>query len=872
MHPLSVRPIAGKWAAVLSPFLLLVICCRLPASAEGRDSLLQWSQLPPIPDATGVAAPFAGVNGDALLVAGGANFPEAMPWEGGRKVWHDSVFVLPKPDGAWLSGFKLPRPIGYGVSVTTKQGILCAGGGDATEHFREVFLLTWRGGRIETESLPALPQPLANACGALLGETIYVAGGIMTPDATHALRNFWALDLSEASPRWRELEPWPGPARMLAVAAVQGGAFFLVSGAELSGDAQGKPVRRYLTDAYRFTPDAGWKRIADVPRPVVAAPSPAPPLGQSHFLVLGGDDGSRVGFEPPARHPGFSKSVLGYHTITDTWTSFGEVPTSRVTVPVLDWRGRFAIPSGEMRPGVRSPEVWVCEATGRKSSFGWLNYATLALYLGAMVWLGSSFASRNRTTNDFFRGGQRIPWWAAGLSIFATMLSSITFMAIPAQSYSVGWNLFLANSYLVLTPLIVAVYLPFYRRLNVTSAYEYLERRFNVATRLLASALFILFQLGRVAIVLYLPSLALAAVSNLEVNTCILVMGVLCITYTVLGGIEAVVWTDAAQAVLLLGGAVWALVTILARVDGGLGAILSTAAAHGKFFESVPWRLDYTIGAAWIIIIGSIFTNLFPYTASQDVVQRYVTTADEKGAARAIWLNALFAPLAQAVFFAIGTALFVFYSQHPERLEPTLQTDAIFPLFIVRELPAGLAGLLVAGVFAAAQSTLASSLNSVATACVTDFYRRFRPAATDRSCLRLARWLTALVGLAGTVAALVLAQSDVRSLWETFIAVISLFGGTISGLFALGIFSRSASGPGALVGAVSSAALVFCVKTFTNAHFFCYAVVGVVSCTTVGWLASLLLPAQGQGTSGLTIHSLRSRGKLESENANSTSI
>ncbi|MCZ7640476.1 MAG: hypothetical protein M5U12_33130 [Verrucomicrobia bacterium] len=464
---------------------------------------------------------------------------------------------------------------------------------------------------------------MAHACAARLGNTVYVAGGLVRPDATNALHIFWALDLAPPGSAWRELEPWPGPARMLAVAAVQSGAFHLVSGASLSGDAQGKPVRAYLRDAYRFTPGAGWKRLADLPHPAVAAPSPALTIGQSHFVVLGGDTGAAVGFEPPERHPGFSATALAYHTITDTWVPFGDLPAPRVTAPGVEWRGRFNVLSGETHPGRRSPEVWSAQAVRARTSFGWLNSATLVLYLVAMVGIGSSFARRNRTTNDFFRGGQRIPWWAAGLSIFATMLSSITFMAIPAQSYSVGWNLFLANSYLLLTPLIVAVYLPFYRRLDVTSAYEYLERRFNTATRLLASALFILFQLGRIAIVLYLPSLALAAVSNLDVSLCIIVMGGLCIAYTVLGGIEAVIWTDAAQAIILLGGALVALLTLVGRVDGGWAGVFSTAATHGRFFETVPWNFDYTVGAAGIIIVGSLFANLFPYTASQDVVQRY---------------------------------------------------------------------------------------------------------------------------------------------------------------------------------------------------------------------------------------------------------
>jgi Na+/proline symporter len=328
----------------------------------------------------------------------------------------------------------------------------------------------------------------------------------------------------------------------------------------------------------------------------------------------------------------------------------------------------------------------------------------------------------------------------------------------------------------------------------------------------------------------------------------------LCILYTVLGGIKAVVWTDAAQAVVLMLGAIWALTTIILRVDGGMEAVISTASTHGKFFGNVPWRLDYTIGAGWLIIFGSIFTNLFPYTASQDVVQRYLVTKDQKTAARAIWANAFISPFAQALFFAIGTALFVFYRQHPERLDPTLPLDGIFPQFIVRELPAGIAGILVAGIFAAAQSTLSSSLNSVATAYVTDFYRRFRPAATDGACLKLARWATALVGLFGTAVALVLAKSDIRSLWEIFLAVIGLFGGTVSGLFVLGIFTRRATGAGALAGALVSAAAVLAARQFTQAHFFCYGIVGVVTCVVVGWVASFLLPAAARDLAGLTIH------------------
>jgi N-acetylneuraminate epimerase len=330
-------------------------CSNVPRDPAVRA--LQWSQLPPLPDAHGFAAPFAGVSDGALLVAGGANFPNGMPWEGGQKVVYDSVFVLPTPGANWLSGFKLPRPLAYGVSVTTTRGILCAGGSGLKEAFRDAFLLRWDGKHVETQPLPPLPQPMANGCGALVGNTVYLAGGLTGPAATNAMKNFWALDLAAAEPQWRELEPWPGPARIFPVCATQDGNFYLFSGAELAADAQGKPVRRWLKDAYCYQPGKGWKRLSDLPRVAVAAPSPAIEFARQ-LLVVSGDDGERVNFEPKSAHPGFPTDVLFYDPHTDRWTRGGDSGLSRATVPVVAWRGHAVIPNGEVRPGRRTPEVW----------------------------------------------------------------------------------------------------------------------------------------------------------------------------------------------------------------------------------------------------------------------------------------------------------------------------------------------------------------------------------------------------------------------------------------------------------------------------------------------------------------------------------
>jgi Na+/proline symporter len=209
------------------------------------------------------------------------------------------------------------------------------------------------------------------------------------------------------------------------------------------------------------------------------------------------------------------------------------------------------------------------------------------------------------------------------------------------------------------------------------------------------------------------------------------------------------------------------------------------------------------------------------------------------------------------VFFSIGTALYVFYRQNPGRLDPVLQNDAIFPYFMMAELPAGVAGLIVAGIFAAAQSTLASSMNSVATAYVTDFHRRFRPGRDDGHYLGTARWATVFIGGAGTTLALIMAATDIRSFYTAFLEVLGLLGGTLSGLFLLGIFSTRANGTGALIGAVASAAVVFTVRSVSPLNVYAYAPIGLTSCLLFGWIGSRLLPAAARDLAGLTFKTLK---------------
>jgi SSS family transporter len=597
--------------------------------------------------------------------------------------------------------------------------------------------------------------------------------------------------------------------------------------------------------------------LSPLPHPVAAAPGPAPALGSAHLALLGGDDGE-VTVTPGGTHPGFDDQVLLYHTITDTWVAAGSLgPDPPVTTPVVEWRGDLVLPSGETRPGARTPAVRRGAPLPPAPRFGAANYAVLVVYLLALAAMGVYFSRREKTTEDFFLGGRRVPWWAAGISIFGTQLSAITFMAIPALSFATDWVYFLVNfGILLMGPIVVFGYLPFFRRLNVTTAYEYLEHRFSLSIRLFGAASFVVFQLGRMGIVLLLPALALAAVTGMDVRACIVVMAVLCTLYTVLGGIEAVIWTDVLQVLVLFGGALLALAVIAGSLEGGFGELVSTALAHDKL-RVVDLRWDWTGSALGVILLAAVFNNLVPYTTDQAVVQRYLTTADERRAASAVWAGTLLALPASVLFFGIGTALFAFYRAYPERLNPLGPGDQVFAWFIVREMPAGLSGLLIAGVFAAAMSSLDSSMNSVATTVVTDFYRRFRPEAEDRRCLRLARGLTVVLGALATAVALWLAGAGVQSLFDQFLQIMGLLGGTLAGLFALGIFTRRASAAGATVGAAASLGVLAWIALATDLSGLLYAAVAVLSCVTVGWLASLVLPRPAASLEGLTIYTLR---------------
>ena len=817
-------------------FILLSLASICPASFAAVT--FDWEALPSLP--VPLTGHFAGVHEGVLIVAGGAN-ADPLRSASNEIEWYDAIYILESGAAEWREAGRLPSARAFGACVSTSDGVWLIGGSDGARHFSDMLRLRWRDGELEL-SVPSplqnrTPVPIAMTSAAAIDDTVYVLGGLDAPGATQPTNHFWSLDLSRPAATWQVLDPGPVPPRVHPALAVRDGAIYLAGGAVWDAADNTPATWRWLTDAYRFTPDEGWSAIAEMPTPI-EDPS-ALEFGVAHVFVFGSKKAITLD-QDAADDSGETRSnfLMAYHTVTDSWALLDATvrgPGARA----LHWDGAVALVGGTNESGSATAEVYAVSSAPRKSRFGLLDYATIALYFGLLVWMGFYFSRREANTETFFLGNRRIPWWAVGISIFGTSVSAITYMTVPALAYTGDW-VFILNSIgiLFLAPFIVVYYMPRLRESPVTTAYEYLEKRFNLLTRIYGSLVFGTFQLGRMAIVLYLPAIALSAATGMNITFCILAMGLLATLYTVLGGIEAVIWTDVVQSIVLVFGAILALVLVVMNIDGGLSAAFSTAAEAGKF-HTFNWTWDLTTSAVWVALIGGIFSSGYPAMADQTVVQRYLSTASAREASKAVWTNALLTIPIQLLFFGLGTALWVFFKSHPAHLDPTLQHDAILPLFVVEMFPPGLRGVLIAGLFAASMSSLDSSMNSLSSVLVNDYYRRFAKKATEARALFLAKALTLLFGLFGTLSALYVATINESTIFPLFIKFLGLVGGGLAGLFVLGVCTKRANGSGALVGAVLSGAAVYYAQG-TAMHFFLYGMVGFLTSFIVGYPASII--------------------------------
>ena len=440
-----------------------------------------------------------------------------------------------------------------------------------------------------------------------------------------------------------------------------------------------------------------------------------------------------------------------------------------------------------------------------------LDIAVFLLYVAGVTAFGAFFYTRANSAEGFTAANHRLPGWAVGFSIFGTFLSSISFLALPGKAYVGNWNAFAFSLSLPIAAwAAVRWFVPLYRSVGEISAYAYLEQRFGVWARLYAMSCYLLTQLARMGTILFLVALALEGLTGWEIVPIIIVTGVLVTLYTVIGGIEAVIWTDVVQAVILTLGALVAAGVLLAGMPEGPAQLFTLAGDAGKFSLG-SFAPDFATSTFWVVLVYGLVINLQNFGIDQSYVQRYHTARSDAQAKRSVWLGALLYIPVSALFFFIGSALFAFYTAQPDLLPATLHAadagDRIFPYFIVSQLPAGLTGLLIAALFAAAMSSVDSSLNSSATVLMSDLYRRFlKPDADDAHLLRFVRVTTVVLGLLGTGMALLMLS--IKSALDAWWGMAGIFSGGMLGLFLLGIVSARVRWPHALIAVILGILLI----------------------------------------------------------------
>lgn len=468
-----------------------------------------------------------------------------------------------------------------------------------------------------------------------------------------------------------------------------------------------------------------------------------------------------------------------------------------------------------------------------------IDIIVFLLFTGGVVAFGCSFFKKKGTSEEFTSAGRSLPGWVVGMSIFATYVSSISYLGYPGKAFSGDWNAFVFSLSIPIASYFAARYfVPFYRSQDSISAYSFLENRFGPWARIYASSCYLLTQIASTGSILYLLALPMNVLLGWHIQTIIVVTSVAIVLYSMLGGMKAVIWTEAIQGIILIGGALVCMFILLFDMPGGPVQTFSIAMEDGKFSLG-SFGSSLSESTFWVCLIYGIFTNLQNYGIDQSYVQRYHTAKNEKEAKfSALFGGYLFIPVS-AVFFMIGTGLYAFYKVHPGILPDGVGADYVFPFFIVNELPVGLTGLLIASIFAAGMSTIATSVTSSSTIILTDYYQRFRKHAGNRERMLVLKLSSVGVGVAGILVAF--AFMSVQSALDAWWALASIFSGGMLGLFLLGYISKKARNFDAVLGVVCGVILVCWIVISPFVHANLAIVFGTLLIFLVGFLSANLL-------------------------------
>lgn len=794
-----------------------------------------------------------GQAGDALFIAGGVG--EAAK----------NVYILPPGEMEWQKK-SLPQGFSFGFGVSFGDKVIVIGGITDGQLTDSVQVLSYANDEFKIDTWPSLPDPRAYAGAAVMDDKLYVVGGISSIDAKQACSSVFCLDLASEEKTWEQLADIPGSGRIYPSVIGFYSELHVFGGQELVEQSNGL-IARSLSDAWGYrekpldgTTTTGWRQFTDMPTALAGAG--VFQTGQTHVAIAGGFI-AETPFTPVSglMNPQVSKTVEIYHNVTDTWVAGGSLPTGAGLIYTFKRNGDTVLAGGISAHGSILSSLWDVHANKVVKQLSFCDYIVIVVYLLVMAGIGFYFATKQKSSDEFALGNRKVKWWAAAISMFATGTSSISFMAIPAQTYRTTL-IWLTPVFMLIPAYFIQAYIifPILRRLKLTSVYGYLEQRFSAPLRYVASGQCIAMQLlGRMSVVLLLPSLAISAVTGLDVCVSVLVMGLLTTIYTSVGGFEAVIWTDVVQGLLMLFGMALMIILAITGLPGGFGEFLSTGQAYDKFDFAI-WSFDFKLPVIWIYIVWQLMVIL-SFASDQPTAQRLLSTPLKdvrKLSAMSIFYGILIAILVNMA----GIAIFAYFHAHPNQLDPQMSNDEVVPLFMIQRLPTGVAGLIVAALFAASMSTLSSSMNSVATISCEDFYRKLSPKSTDKSRLIFMKVTSLVSGLIGTSVAYYMATMNLRSMFQMWGEITALVGGGFLGIYILGMFTHRTNTTGAIVGAFSSVACVLCVKYCTDFHYLWYNPLAIGSCLVVGYVVSIAIPGLPKDMKGLTVFDL-AKDKIE---------
>ncbi|EHQ30819.1 SSS sodium solute transporter superfamily [Mucilaginibacter paludis DSM 18603] len=471
-----------------------------------------------------------------------------------------------------------------------------------------------------------------------------------------------------------------------------------------------------------------------------------------------------------------------------------------------------------------------------------VDLAIIICYLIGMILVGFYFSRKNDSSDQYSKASGSIPGWAIGLSIYATFLSSNTFLGVPGKAFGTNWNAFVFSLSMPLAAWVAAKYfVPFYRNTGQISAYTHLEKRFGPWARTYVVVCFLFTQLARMGSVFFGIALSLQALTGFSMQIIMVVMGISIIIYTVLGGIKAVIWTEVVQGIIKTLGAILIIYLIVTNMPGGVSKIIDIGNSAHKFSLG-SFKPDFTKSTFWVVLLYGFFINLNNFGMDQNYVQRYHTAKSSKAASRSVWLCVLIYVPASFLFFIIGSCLYAYYSVHPElievikhqaaierlpvnataaqianmaaHLQPADYGDKVMPHFMVTKIPAGLVGLIVSAILSAAMSTISSGMNSSATVFTVDIYKRyFKPGVNERQTLNLLHIATVIFGILGMGTGI--AMIGVKSILDIWWQLSGIFAAGMLGLFLLGIISKQTRNHEALIASIIGGIIILWM-TFPN--------------------------------------------------------